>query len=283
MPSSGSAGSRGEKRLSSSIDRVARPEPQLVAPHLGVEAIERAHRRAAVDLAGEAVDAAVARADEALRRLHEAHRAAEVHAARGDRDVLVVLVGLVGVDLRIALADVGRRLAGLPDAVDDRDDLGHVGRDRELVERADLLPALRRCVSNTGPSGEAESRQQERGRGHGAGDVGRPGHEPPPRHRLALEGARDPAVGGVLALGLSAVVGHLGGGEPYRPISLRTAELARCRLEGVRRARIAGPGRGLGGVDGVRRTPADRGHARLPDRVGHAPGGLRRAPGRTAR
>jgi hypothetical protein len=66
----------------------------------------------------------VARADEARGGLHEAHRAAEVHAARGDGDVLVVLVGLVGVDLRIALADVGRRLAGLADAVDDRDDLG---------------------------------------------------------------------------------------------------------------------------------------------------------------
>ena len=39
-------------------------------------------------------------------------------------------------------------------------------------------------------------------------------------------------------------------------------------MEGVRRARIAGPRRGLGGVDGVRRAPADRGHARLPDGVG---------------
>src|SRR6185437_9580038 len=66
------------------VDRVARAEPELVAPHLGVEAIEGAHRRAAVDLAGEPVDAAVARADEALGGLHEAHRTAEVHAARGD-------------------------------------------------------------------------------------------------------------------------------------------------------------------------------------------------------
>jgi len=68
-----------------------------------------------------------------------------VHAARGDGDVLVVLVGLVGVDLGVALADVRGRLAGLTDAVDDRDDLGDVGVLGEAVERSS-------CFSNTGPS-----------------------------------------------------------------------------------------------------------------------------------
>ena len=210
----------------------------------------------------------MARADEALGRLHEAHRAAQVHAARGDRDVLVVLVGLVGVDLRVALADVGRRLAGLPDAGDDRDDLGHVGGDRELVERADGLPALLGLLEHRA-QGEAERRQQEGRGGHGAGDVRRARHEPPPRHRLALEGARDPAVGGVLALGLSAVVGHLRRGEPYRPISLRTGDLARCRLEGAARRQDRRPARRPSRRrQRVRRAPADRGHAGLPDGVG---------------
>jgi hypothetical protein len=92
----------------------------------------------------------MARADEAPRRLHEAHRAAEVHAARGDRDELVELVGLVGVDLVVALADVRRRLAGLPDAVDDRDDLGDVGGRRKSSGGADRRQRCS-CFSNTGP------------------------------------------------------------------------------------------------------------------------------------
>ena len=88
MPSSGSPGSRGEKRCSSLLTEKRGPISTLAVRARGVEAVERAHRRAAVDLAGEVVDAAVARADEALGGLDEAHRAAEVHAARGDRDVL---------------------------------------------------------------------------------------------------------------------------------------------------------------------------------------------------
>src|SRR3712207_8262037 len=52
-----------------------------------------------------------ARADEALRGGGVADGAAEVHAPRGDRDVLVVLVALLGVDLVVAGADVDRRLA----------------------------------------------------------------------------------------------------------------------------------------------------------------------------
>ena len=112
MPSSGSPGSRGEKRSSSRLTEKRGPISTLAVAHARVEAVERAHRRAAVDLALEVVDAAVARADEALRGLDVADRAAEVHAARGDRDellVLEVLGQLVGVDLRVALAHVDRR------------------------------------------------------------------------------------------------------------------------------------------------------------------------------
>ena len=88
MPSSGSPGSRGEKRSSSLVDGEARADLDAGRAHARVEAVERADRRAAVDLAAEVVDAAVARADEALGGLDEAHRAAEVHAARRDRDEL---------------------------------------------------------------------------------------------------------------------------------------------------------------------------------------------------
>src|SRR5438309_236178 len=78
-----------------------------------VEAIERAHRGPARAQAAEVVDAAVARADEAPGGRDVAHRAAGVHAARGERDDLVEPALGLGVDRAIALAHVDGRLADL--------------------------------------------------------------------------------------------------------------------------------------------------------------------------
>jgi hypothetical protein len=122
---------------------------------------------------------------------------------------MVVLVWLVGIDLRVALADVGRRLARLADAVDDRDDLRHVGVLGELADRADRLPALLVLLEHRAQR-EAQRGQQEGRGGNCARDVRAAGHQPSPRDRLALEGARDQAVRRVLALCLAAVLSHRG-------------------------------------------------------------------------
>src|SRR5919197_5049487 len=87
----------GREALELAVDREARPDLELAAADAGVEAVERADGRAAVHLAAEVVDAAVAWAHEAPGGFDEADRAAEVHAARRDRDELVVLVGRLSV------------------------------------------------------------------------------------------------------------------------------------------------------------------------------------------
>src|SRR6185436_683781 len=69
---------RGEA-LELAVDRVARSDLELTVAGARVEAVERADRRTAVDLAAEVVDAAVARADEAPRGRDEPHRAPKVH------------------------------------------------------------------------------------------------------------------------------------------------------------------------------------------------------------
>ena len=61
-------GSRGREALELGVDAEARADLDARRRDARVEAVERAHRRAAVALAVEVVDAAVARADEALRR-----------------------------------------------------------------------------------------------------------------------------------------------------------------------------------------------------------------------
>ena len=81
----------------------------------------------------------MARADEALGGLDEAHRAAEVHAARGDRDERLLAVGRA-VDLLVARPHVDGRLADLADARHDRDDARDVGVGLEVVRLADRLP-----------------------------------------------------------------------------------------------------------------------------------------------
>src|SRR5204863_6324358 len=104
------------------VDRVPRPDLDLAVVDPRVEAVERAHRRTASDRAHEVVDTAVARADEARRRLHIAHWAAEVHAAGGDLDELVGRAGRQVrrvrrlVDLGVARPHVDGRLVDLADA-----------------------------------------------------------------------------------------------------------------------------------------------------------------------
>ena len=83
----GWTGHAGEKRSSSEFTEKRSPISTRPCAHAGVEAVERAHGRAAVDLALEVVDAAVARAHEPLRGLDVAHGAAQVGAAGGDGHV----------------------------------------------------------------------------------------------------------------------------------------------------------------------------------------------------
>src|SRR5919204_2081596 len=59
------------------VHRVARADLDLAVAHAGVEVVQRPDGRAAGHLALEVVHAAVARADEARRRLGPAHRTAE--------------------------------------------------------------------------------------------------------------------------------------------------------------------------------------------------------------
>ena len=89
MPPGELAGIAGADRLELGGDAEAGADLDGVVDDAGLEAVERADRRAADDLALEAVDAAVAGADEVAGGLDEADRAAEVGAAGRDRDVLV--------------------------------------------------------------------------------------------------------------------------------------------------------------------------------------------------
>src|SRR5215212_7757934 len=120
------------------VRRVARMEAAQLGVHgeavadlhpaaldASVETVERAHRRAAGNLAARVVDAAVAGADELLRSLDVADRAAQVRAAGGDGDVgqrldLLLLVAGAGVALG-GLAHVDGGLAGLADVRRDID------------------------------------------------------------------------------------------------------------------------------------------------------------------
>jgi hypothetical protein len=121
------------------------------------------------------------------------YRAAEVHAARGQRDVLVVLVGRLGIDRRVALAHVGDRVPGLAHARDDPQDLGRVIGLGEVARRPDRLP-VEGDPAEERTEGEAESGQRERHRGNAAGTVGDAAHESPAGDCLALERAGHPAV-----------------------------------------------------------------------------------------
>src|SRR6202042_405295 len=78
------AGVPGRKPRKLRVDRVARSELDQAGGlvQARVEAVQRAHGGTAGDHPTEVVDAAVARADEALGGDHIPHRAAEVHTAR---------------------------------------------------------------------------------------------------------------------------------------------------------------------------------------------------------
>jgi hypothetical protein len=82
----------------------------------GWEAIERSDWRPTHTPTQQIVDATMARADEALGGIDPAHRAAEMRAARGDRDVGRGAIVGVGVERVVVLAHVGGRLAGLADS-----------------------------------------------------------------------------------------------------------------------------------------------------------------------
>src|SRR5205823_796260 len=110
-------------------------------PHPREEAIEWPRWRSARPDAPEVVDAAVAGADEAPGRLHEPHRTADVRAARRHGDVLVPAVAGLGVDLRVAPADVDEGLARLAGVRDEGDHRGHVCLGVEVPDRANVLPA----------------------------------------------------------------------------------------------------------------------------------------------
>ena len=153
---------RGEA-LQLGVDRVARADLDQARRRVdaGVEAVQRAHRRAAGHHAAEVVDAAVARADEALRRRRRSGRGSRgACSARTARPVVVLVLGL-GVDRRVALAHVGDRVAGLADPLDDRE---HLGRctcvSVKSVGRADRLPVERHAAEQRAER-EAERRQRE--------------------------------------------------------------------------------------------------------------------------
>jgi hypothetical protein len=141
----------------------------------------------------------VAGTDEALGGLDEAHRAAEVHAPRRDRDVLVVLVTRLVVEVGVVLADVDGRLADVADAAHERERSRDVRVVGEVAGRSDRLP-VRLVLLEDGADGESDRGQRERGRGDAAGGVDRAGHEATPADGLALERAGDLRLGGGLGL-----------------------------------------------------------------------------------
>ncbi len=299
MPSSGSPGITRREALELGVDRVTRADVDVAVVLERVEAVERAHRRTAGDLAAEVVDAAVARADETLGGLDVADRAPEVHAARGERDVVVVLVVRLGVDRGVALAHVGDRLARLADPGDDHQHLGDVGELVEIGRRADDLPVERVALEHRAER-EPERRQPERRRGDAAGAVRDAGHEPPAGDRLALERPRHLAVGGVLRGLLVSVCWHLiwrsAGAEPgLRVVSLpsipETALLLRRRpmpaLAGRARSALGGPGgpAASGRLAAVRASLAPQPTATAPasQTASASSASPPRAPGRRAR
>src|SRR5207248_2037348 len=180
----------------------------------GVEAVGRTNRRATGDHSAEVVHAAVARADEALGGGHVAHRAAEVHATRGQRHETVVLVLGLLVDARVARPDVGDRVAGLADPLCGRDHLGHVRVLRKVGRTTDRLP-LPRLTLEDRRDREAQRGQCEGGGGHRADAVGPQVHQPAAGHRLALEGAGNVAAGGVLRLRFPVTIWHGASGRWY--------------------------------------------------------------------
>ena len=176
-----------------------------------------------------------------------AHGAAEVHAAAGDRDDRRVglrrrRAALGVVDLRVAATDVDRGLADLADALRGRDDARQVVVVREVFRLADRRPDHRRALEDGRAGGEAERGQQHRRRGDAARGVRGQRHEPAPRDRLALEGARDVAVGRVLRLRLLAGLRQ----GRWNAIARRARGRSRSARQAPRHRRLAASWSGAG-------------------------------------
>src|SRR5215213_8685939 len=190
------------------VEREALADLDPPPGHARIEPVERAHRRAALDLSLEAVDAAVARTDELLRGLDVAHRTAEVGAARGNRDVgrirALALDPLVL--LRIVLAQVDGRLAGVADLRHQTDHLRHVGLVVEVVLGAHVLPAFGLLLLEQRSDRKAECGQRDRRHGHPAHELRAALHEAPPGDGLALERPGEAAT-----LGVAGLLVELGG------------------------------------------------------------------------
>ena len=194
MPSSGLAGVAGREALSSELTRVARADLDVAVAHARVEAVERAHRRAAGDLAVEVVDAAVARADEALGGLDVADRAAEVHAARRDGDERRCTRRFGRAVDRSGCACACRRSScrprRCPRTIGDR---SAARRCRRGSRRRRRRPAsVTSCCSKIAGRGRSRARAaRRRPRRWRPAPCAVAGHEAPAGDGLALEGAGD--------------------------------------------------------------------------------------------
>ena len=155
--------------------------------------------------------------DEAPRRGHVADRAAHVHAARGERDHVVVLDLDRPVDFGVVLAYVRQGPSSLPDARLDRDHHRYVIRGAEARERTDVLPRAGCAMKHRGDC-KSERRQGEGRHRDRARRVGRTGHEATACDRFAFKGTGDPTLLSCSRAAVSVGIGrsHAGGSELLR-------------------------------------------------------------------
>ena len=209
----------------------------------------------------------MARADEALRGRRPAHRAAEVHAAAGDRDRPArrspAARGLPATSSISGLraAHVDRGLADLADALRGRDHARHVVVVRE-VRRA--CPT---GVQMTGARSKIAEPAAKPSAGSSTAAVATApavcvvsDHEAATGDGLTLERARDVAVGGELGSGLLA---GLRQGAGILSLGRRRAACRRAR-----RSRSGAAPPPFGGLMVSSRTARDRRRTRVPDGVG---------------
>src|SRR4051794_38226372 len=207
------------------VEREARTDLYAAVLDPGVEAVERADRWATRHLARGAIDAAVARADEALRRLDVADGAAQVHAAVRDGDVRLIqqLLAVLG---PVGLPHIDGGLAAVADVGDQVDDLLHVRRLGEVGLGTNVLPAVRLGLAEVRPEGEAERREPECSACEAADGQGATGHEATARDRLALERARHVPVRRVGRLPFPRSRGHAGVGLYRDALAQRSSAMA---------------------------------------------------------